>query len=120
VGVFAGFLAGERKEPALLERQADLMLMHLPRADGEQPGDLYYWMHGTEAMAQVGGRHWKAWRASLWRALLATQREEARETCVQGSWDPDGPWGWSGGRVYSTAMAVLALEGEFRTERVAH
>ena len=35
-----------------------------------------------------------------------------------GSWDPDGPWGMVGGRVYSTALALLTLEVQYRYSRV--
>ena len=35
-----------------------------------------------------------------------------------GSWDPIGPWGLTaGGRVYSTALMVLALETPYRYAR---
>jgi hypothetical protein len=36
----------------------------------------------------------------------------------RGSWDPIGPWGFSGGRVYSTAIGVLCLEVYFRYAKV--
>jgi hypothetical protein len=42
------------------------------------------------------------WRAALEAALLKHHAED-------GSWDPVGVWGRTGGRVFSTSMAVLAL-----------
>ena len=80
--------------------------------------DLYYWAAGTEALAQLGGSTWKIWRAALWRALLGSQRADEPGSCAGGSWDPLGPWGCAGGRVHSTALALLCLEGEFRYPRL--
>ncbi len=34
--------------------------------------------------------------------------------CRRGSWDPTGRWSPQGGRVYSTALAVLTLEVYYR------
>jgi hypothetical protein len=44
-------------------------------------------------------------------ALLATQQTEGDQ---RGSWDPVGPWAYSGGRAYSTAMMALSLEAYYR------
>jgi len=48
-------------------------------------------------------------------AVVSSQRKDGSAT---GSWDPIGPWGFSGGRVYSTALGVLCLEVYFRYARV--
>jgi hypothetical protein len=34
-----------------------------------------------------------------------------------GSWDPIGCWGDDGGRVYSTALMTMCLEGYYRYDR---
>jgi len=121
VGLYCRFLLGQAPaEHDLLERHAELLLRALPDWAPEDYGcDLYYWVHGTEAMAQMGGAWWKAWRDALWSALLESQRADAPGSCAGGSWDPLGPWGYAGGRVYATALAVLCLEGEFRQPRLA-
>ena len=36
----------------------------------------------------------------------------------KGSWDPIGPWGQDGGRVYSTAMMAMCLQVYFRYPKV--
>ncbi|MDE0895079.1 MAG: hypothetical protein OSB10_00675, partial [Planctomycetota bacterium] len=51
------------------------------------------------------------WEAALQETLLKNQREDGDE---KGSWDPNGPWGFAGGRVYSTAMMALCIEVYFR------
>ena len=71
--------------------------------------DLYSWMAGTEALSFVGGDAWLQWKKALRDALLPNQcgpKTGARA----GSWDPADPWGPDGGRIYSTAAAVLCLE----------
>jgi len=67
-----------------------------------EPGrvDLIYWMFGSRAVVKGRG----AWFDALDRALLRNQDDD-------GSWPPVGVWGIQGGRVYSTATAVLALIG---------
>ena len=34
--------------------------------------------------------------------------------CERGSWDPNSKWGRQGGRIYSTALAILTLEVYYR------
>ena len=76
---------------------------------------MYYWYYGTYAMYQMGGKHWRAWQKSLKHAVVDTQRKDGD---YKGSWDPIGPWGYSGGRVYSTAIMTLSLEVYFRYAQV--
>jgi hypothetical protein len=35
-----------------------------------------------------------------------------------GSWDPSDRWGLTGGRIYSTAMAILSLQADHRAPRI--
>lgn len=76
---------------------------------------MYYWYYGSYAMFQMGGRHWKKWERALKPAVIETQRTEG---AADGSWDPNGPWGHAGGRVYSTALMVLCAEVYYRYQRV--
>ena len=45
-------------------------------------------------------------------------RKDGIYCTYKGSWDPKGPWGPDGGRVYSTAMMALCLEVYYRYDRV--
>jgi hypothetical protein len=92
-----------------MQLSADLVAKTPPRWDAEGSVDLYYWFHGTDAMRRIGGAAWDGWRNSLVAALVPHQ-EKASAGCAKGSWAPDDPWGPEGGRVYSTSMALLALE----------
>ena len=114
--VMAGNLLGNLKKHQLMIRKGTELLMEkLPNWD-EKAGtiDFYYWYHGTNAMYQVGGESWKAWKNALIRALIENQETEG---CLQGSWDPSKePWGDSGGRIYCTALGALAMESFYRYE----
>ena len=111
------FLKQEPSTENIMTKHADLMLKTLPEWDDENgySNDLYYWYYGSYAMYQMGGKHWKAWNGAMKTAILGSQESTGS---AKGSWDPNGPWGMVGGRVYSTALAVLCLEVYFRYARV--
>jgi hypothetical protein len=101
----------------LMRKQADLLANKLPVWDDEGGScDMYYWYYGTFAMNQWGGKHWKSWKKAIERALLPNQRQGKDN--FSGSWDPIGPWGDDGGRVYSTAICTLIMEVYFRYTRI--
>jgi len=100
----------------ILKKHADLLARTPPEWDPEGFGcDMYYWYYGTYAMYQMGGSHWKKWEGAMKKAILTSQRKDGDE---KGSWDPVGPWGYSGGRIYSTALMTLCIEVYFRYGRV--
>ncbi|MGK0483382.1 MAG: hypothetical protein ACJAQ3_003365, partial [Planctomycetota bacterium] len=100
----------------IMETQADLLLQSLPRWNPEAGDcDMYYWYYGSYAMFQMGGRHWKEWNHALKSAVIDSQRSDGS---AEGSWDPAGPWGPQGGRVYSTAAMVLCMEVYYRYARL--
>ncbi|MEN8150081.1 MAG: prenyltransferase/squalene oxidase repeat-containing protein [Planctomycetota bacterium] len=92
----------------LYEKGIALCLKRLPLWD-EDAGttDMYYWFWGTMALRQSGGAAWKAWRPAMAAALTANQRQAGP---LAGSFDPIGPWGRNGGRIYSTAILTLTAE----------
>jgi len=110
------FLGEDPDEQPLMEKHAELMLKTLPEWDPKGYGcDMYYWYYGSYAMSQMGKHYWKTWNKAMKEAVLESQRHDGAH---DGSWDPVGPWGHSGGRVYSTAMMVLCLEVYSRYTRV--
>lgn len=68
--------------------------------------DLDYVFHGTVAMFALDhdGPSWRAWNASLVKALLSTQHQR-NEGCLGGSW---------GDGAFSTSLACLSLEIYYR------
>ncbi|MCH2111217.1 MAG: hypothetical protein MK213_00030, partial [Planctomycetes bacterium] len=103
----------------IMAKQADLIANMLPVWD-EEGGtcDFYYWYYGTYAMNQWGGNHWKKWKKAIEKTLLDHQRMENPKDNFYGSWDPIGPWGEDGGRVYTTATGALILETYYRYGKV--
>ena len=117
VGLLCRFFLGQ--DPAdeeIMVKHADLLLRNLPEWSNDGlTNDMYYWYYGTYAMYQMGGRHWKTWNKAMKRAVVESQRKDG---AADGSWDPNGPWGFSGGRVYATAKMSLCLEVYFRYSKL--
>jgi len=99
-----------------IEKGAAILLESQPTwSDDGSTNDMYAWYYGSYAMHQYAGRDeraWKAWKRSMEAAILPNQRDDA--PTYDGSWDPCGPWGHSGGRVYATATMVLCLQVYYR------
>ncbi len=103
----------------MLKKQADLIASKPPLWDeGDGSIDMYYWYYGTFAMNQWGGKHWKDWKKAIETALIPNQHRQDEEDNFFGSWDPVGPWGEEGGRVYSTAICTLMLEVYYRYSQI--
>ena len=76
--------------------------------------DMHFWMFGTLAVHEAGGKPWRTWKLMLKNAVVDNQHPKGTGART-GSWDPIGVWGRSdGGRVYSTAMLVMALQTPYR------
>ncbi|MFC1805996.1 prenyltransferase/squalene oxidase repeat-containing protein [Planctomycetota bacterium] len=84
--------------------------------------NLYYTYYSALAMYQVSEEHWRIWRKTYYDALrtaIVRQKFDQGGRYIRGSWAPAKyKWAKQGGRVYSTAMAVLSLEVPFRYLRV--
>lgn len=97
----------EREHPASLQA-VEYLSLRQPRLSQLNH---YYWYYGTLAMFQFGGEPWKKWNESLRDILVLEQRKTGE---LAGSWDPKGPWGRYGGRLYSTTLSTLSLETYYR------
>jgi hypothetical protein len=117
VGLLSRFFLGQTPdEYPVMRAQADLLAQTPPRWDPESGAcDMYYWYYGSYAMFQMGGHHWKNWNKAMKGAVVESQRPDGS---AKGSWDPAGPWGPQGGRVYATATMVLSLEVYYRYARL--
>jgi hypothetical protein len=87
-------------------------------ASGQLASDLYYTYYSCLAFFQLGGEMWANWNSCFRDKLVKLQISKVTENgrYVRGSWDPQKTkWGkHAGGRVYSTAMAILSLEVYYR------
>ncbi len=110
------FLGQSPEDTPIMEKHAALLLSALPEWNEEaRICDMYYWYYGSYALYQVGGSRWKKWNKALKGAVIDSQRKDGSH---EGSWDPVGPWGHAGGRVYSTATMVLTMEVYYRYSRL--
>ena len=108
------YLGMARDDPAMQEGKQYLMA-HLP--DPSLQRDVYYWYYATLAMHNLLGPDWDAWNRQTRRTLINTQVKE-RDSCANGSWDPERPtpdrWGSQGGRLFTTSLSILTLEVYYR------
>ena len=112
------FLGEDPRNSEMIRKGADLCLERLPTWNPDDGSiDMYYWYYATLAMFQVGGKPWRQWNIAMKEAIVGHQHPKGsgRRT---GSWDPIGPWGNDGGRVYSTACMVMCLEVYYRYDKV--
>lgn len=112
IGIFVRTLLGEDPLATPSVTKGIGLVTALPPTWNPKDGsiDLYSWHLEAIAMAQAGGDGAAAWRRRLVEALADHQRTDGDACGARGSWDPIDPWGPDGGRVYMTALAVLALQ----------
>jgi hypothetical protein len=111
--LFLKFMLGDRPDEDPTMAQAAGVLGALPPAWSRERMliEQFYWMVGSQALRQYGGVEWLTWKSGLRNSLVDHQIRGGK---AAGSWDPLGPWGREGGRVYSTAICLLALQAEYR------
>jgi hypothetical protein len=103
-----------RQDPAqvpAIEVAAKLLGDHPPVWD-KVDLDLDRCCFAAYALYRLGGARWKLWSSHLCNAIVKTQRLGAGN--ARGSWDPVGPGGAIGGRVYSTAIGALSQQVFYR------
>ena len=99
------------KQSALVQVQANKARKELPAWRPDGLVDWQGWFFGTHLMFQVGGDHWEQWNEALTSALIPHQ---SMDEGLRGSWPP----GFAGGRIQSTALALLALQVPYRHRRL--
>ncbi len=113
------FMGEDPRKSAIIKKGANLCAELAPTwnpSDGSI--DMYYWYYATLAMFQVSGKHWEIWKKGMEKAMVESQRQDTDYCQYKGSWDPIGPWGHDGGRVYSTAVMALCLQVYYRYDQV--
>jgi hypothetical protein len=87
----------------------------LAQPAGGKPDEWHLWfasdvMRRLASLKGRGGKEVLAWRARVARRVLDLQEKGGARCGALGSWSPDGTaWGSAGGRVYSTAVALMTL-----------
>ena len=109
-------LVGPARDQMLKQFQALPAAAAIP-ASFDPSINYYLWYNCTMAMFQVGGEPWQRWNAAVRDRVTALQVQS--EGCDRGSWPPNDQYSGRGGRIYSTALAVLTLEVYYRFQRIA-
>lgn len=105
------YLLTPKDDPQLVEGVKYLM-QNLPPESGTTLGSIYYYYYGTQVLHHMEGPEFDLWNHRMREHLIRTQQKEGHKT---GSWDVVGaPYGPRGGRMYTTAMALMTLECYYR------
>ena len=126
-GGLYGYTGPEKNRPAMIAtgmflRQLDLVPPTQPRMQESaeflktrmvKAGkiDFYYDYYATLSLYQHQGPIWREWNENLKETYVTAQKAAGSD---RGSWDPMGRHLKPGGRVVSTALAVLSLEVYYR------
>jgi hypothetical protein len=110
VGTLMRLHTGAKPDDPRVTAAAGVLAARRPSFD-DRNRDSYLWYYASQVLVHTGGAEWDAWYAALVDGLAATQETAGGRA---GSWDPLGPrpdrWGRWGGRLYVTALHLLALE----------
>ena len=78
---------------------------------GRSNRDIYFNYYATMVLHHYGGDAFETWNAQMRDWLVAQQRTQGHE---RGSWYFDDEHARSGGRLYTTCMAIMILEVYYR------
>ncbi|MEL7499956.1 MAG: prenyltransferase/squalene oxidase repeat-containing protein [Planctomycetota bacterium] len=98
---------GAGKENADVQTAAEYVA-----GEGPSETDMYFNYYGTQVLFHRGGKDWKRWNEKLRDYLILTQDQSG--THRTGSWHFQDRHGNVGGRLYTTAMAIMTLEVYYR------
>ena len=107
VGSLLQMYLGEPLESASLGNGINYLI-----DEGVSPTDIYFNYYATQVFRHYGGEDWKQWNAVVREHLVDTQ--DHSKSHARGSWYFPDKHGQVGGRLYTTAMAVMTLEVYYR------
>jgi hypothetical protein len=107
IGLLAEMLLGMHREHATLADGSSELA-----GSGPSKTDIYYNYYAAQVLHHLGGIDWKNWNAAMRDYLIQTQ--VAGQGHADGSWYFPDEHGRVGGRLYTTAMAVMTLEVYYR------
>lgn len=80
--------------------------------NGVSKSDVYFNFYATQVFRHRGGPQWKQWNPQVRDFLIDSQDQSS--THARGSWFFPDKHAKAGGRLYTTAMAVMTLEVYYR------
>lgn len=108
IGLLCRMYCGwDRNHPALIQGVAYLS----KRGPSQAEDSIYFNYYATQVLHHAGGSDWERWNAKMRDSLIATQAADGHEA---GSWYFPGRHSRAGGRLYSTALAIMTLEVYYR------
>lgn len=111
-GLLTRLYLGWKQDEPDLKAGAEYLMKHLPPESGTKVGAQYYYYYATQVLHHLEGPNFDLWNHRMREHLIRTQEKSGHRA---GSWDPAGSdYGSRGGRMYSTAMAILTLEVYYR------
>ncbi len=106
IGLLARMYHGWRRSDPRLERGVSIL-----ESLGPSKHDVYFDYYATQVMHHYHGQGWDSWNTRMREHLIETQDMRGHE---RGSWHFPDKHGSFGGRLYTTAMAVMILEVYYR------
>jgi hypothetical protein len=111
-GLLARLYLGSDREAAEIAAGREFLMDNLPPGEPGPVGDLFAYACATEALLHLEGESFDAWNHLVREHLI---RSQTREGGLAGSWDPfTAEGGGRGGRISSTALALLTLQVYYR------
>lgn len=102
------YMGWNLRSPGVMAGAEYLVEQHPPE---RRKPDFYYWYYASQTLHHIGGPTWETWNRQLRDTLVSMQQRRGHQA---GSWDPVGPHGSAGGRIYSTSLAICTLEVYYR------
>jgi hypothetical protein len=105
------YTSWQREEPDLVAG-CKYMMQHLPPENAKALGAMYYYYYATQVLHHMEGPEFDLWNYRMREHLVRTQQQSGHRA---GSWEPEGcDQGATGGRLYSTSLALLTLQVYYR------
>jgi hypothetical protein len=94
-------------------RDARPLLKGAAKLSQQEPelNNVYFIYYASQVLHHLGGPRWEKWNPRMREYLIETQAVDGHEA---GSWYFDEQHSTPGGRLYTTAMAIMSLEVYYR------
>ncbi|MEM9657165.1 MAG: prenyltransferase/squalene oxidase repeat-containing protein, partial [Planctomycetota bacterium] len=106
IGLLGRMICGWPRDRRPLQQGAAKLAAQSPRSN-----NIYFIYYAAQVLHHVGGPGWQRWNPRMRDYLVSTQSQTGHET---GSWYFEEAHSTPGGRLYTTAMAIMTLQVYYR------
>ncbi len=106
IGLLCRMIGGWPREHRPMQQGASRLSDELPAQN-----NVYMIYYASQVLHHLGGPRWDKWNVRMRKYLIDSQAQEGHET---GSWYFAESHSTQGGRLYTTAMAIMTLEVYYR------